>query len=151
MVLLAASVCTRGGTAILSRQFRDMKKQRVEALLATFPRIADLKSQHTSVEYENVRFLYQPVNEFFVVLITNCQSNILEDVETLKLFAQVITSMCRSCEEREIIVNAFELISAFDEIAFNSYPEKLTTFQVQQFLEMDSHEEKIQDIIEKVI
>ncbi|KAL2753632.1 hypothetical protein ACRALDRAFT_1051854 [Sodiomyces alcalophilus JCM 7366] len=149
MVVLAASICTRGGKAVLSRQFREMPRSRVEALLASFPKLADSGTQHTTVEQDNVRFVYQPLDELYMVLITNRQSNILQDIDSLHLFAQVVTSTCRNLDEREILKNAYELLSAFDELVTLGYRENLTISQIKTFLEMESHEERIQDIISR--
>ena len=85
-----------------------------------------------------------------MVLITNRQSNILQDIDSLHLFAQVVTSICKSLDEREILRNAYELLSAFDEIVTLGYRENLSLSQIKTFLEMDSHEERIQEIISKV-
>ncbi|KAK5091040.1 coatomer subunit delta [Lithohypha guttulata] len=147
MVVLAASIITRGGKAILSRQFREINRSRVEALLASFPKLADAGTQHTTVEQDNVRFVYQPLDELYMVLITNKQSNILQDIDSLHLFAQVVTSICKKLDEREILRNAFELLSAFDELVTMGYRENLTMAQIKTFLEMESHEERIQEII----
>ncbi|KAH7037836.1 coatomer subunit delta [Microdochium trichocladiopsis] len=147
MVVLAASICTRGGKAVLSRQFREMPRSRIEALLASFPKLADSGTQHTTVEQDNVRFVYQPLDELYMVLITNRQSNILQDIDSLHLFAQVVTSTCKSLDEREILRNAYELLSAFDELVTLGYRENLTISQIKTFLEMESHEERIQEII----
>lgn len=149
-VVLAASVCTRGGKAVLSRQFREMPRSRIEALLASFPKLADSGTQHTIVEQDNVRFVYQPLDELYMVLITNRQSNILQDIDSLHLFAQVVTSTCRTLDEREILRNAYELLSAFDELVTLGYRENLTISQIRTFLEMESHEERIQEIIARV-
>lgn len=147
MVVLAASICTRGGKAVLARAFHDMKRSRIEALLASFPKAADSGTQHTTVEQDNVRFVYQPLDELYMVLITNKQSNILQDIDSLHLFAQVVTSTCKSLDEREILRNAYELLSAFDELVTLGYRENLTISQIKTFLEMESHEERIQEII----
>ncbi|EXJ83483.1 hypothetical protein A1O1_07106 [Capronia coronata CBS 617.96] len=147
MVILAASVCTRGGKPLLSRQFREIQKSRVEGLLASFPKLADSSTQHTTVEQENVRFVYQPLDELYLVLITNKNSNILQDIDSLHLFGQVVTSICKRLDEREILRNAFELLSAFDELVTMGYRENLTLSQIKTFLEMESHEERIQEII----
>lgn len=147
MVVLAASICTRGGKAVLSRQFREIARSRVEALLASFPKLADSGSQHTTVEQDNVRYVYQPLDELYMVLITNRQSNILQDIDSLHLFAQVVTSICKTLDEQEILRNAFELLSAFDELVSMGYRENLTLNQIKTFLEMESHEERIQEII----
>ncbi|CAK37425.1 hypothetical protein CBS115989_9184 [Aspergillus niger] len=149
MVVLAASICTRGGKAVLSRQFREIARSRIEALLASFPKLADSGTQHTTVEQDNVRFVYQPLDELYIVLITNRQSNILQDIDSLHLFAQVTTSICKSLDEREILRNAFELLSAYDELVTLGYRENLSLTQIKTFLEMESHEERIQEIIER--
>lgn len=151
MVVLAASVCTRGGKPIISRQFRELTKDRVTTLLSNFPTLLSNsnQSQHTAVEDEFTRYIYQPLEEFYVVLITNKHSNILQDIDTLHLFTQSITSILRNIDEREIYENCFELLSAFDEIICLGYKENLTSSQIITFLEMDSHEERIQEIIER--
>ncbi|KAK4455959.1 hypothetical protein QBC34DRAFT_388462 [Podospora aff. communis PSN243] len=147
MVVLAASICTRGGKAVLARAFHDMKRSRIEALLAAFPKAADSGTQHTTVEQDNVRFVYQPLDELYMVLITNKQSNILQDIDSLHLFSQVVSSICKSLDEREILKHAFDILSAFDELVTLGYRENLSIGQIKTFLEMESHEERIQEII----
>jgi|SRR5579862_50516 len=129
-----------------------MPKSRIEALLASFPKLTNTTTgaQHTTVETDTVRYVYQPLEELYMVLITTKRSNILADIESLHLFAQVVSSVCRSLDEREIARNAFELLSAFDEIVCYGYREHLTLPQVRSILEMESHEEKIQEIISRV-
>jgi hypothetical protein len=127
-----------------------MQRSRIEALLASFPKLADTGTQHTTVEQDNVRFVYQPLDELYMVLITNRQSNILQDIDSLHLFAQVVTSTCKTLDEREILKNAYELLSAFDELVTLGYRENLTIGQIKTFLEMESHEERIQEIISRV-
>ena len=88
-------------------------------------------------------------------------SNILEDLETLRLFSRVIPEYCRSvfsignsCErvltqtlrnmdEADILDNSFSLIFAFDEIVALGYRESVNLAQIRTFVEMDSHEEKV--------
>ncbi len=124
-----------------------MQRSRIEALLASFPKLADSGTQHTICEQDNVRYVYQPLDELYMVLITNLQSNILQDINSLHLFAQVVSSICKSLDEREILKNAFELLTSFDEIVTLGYRENLTMSQIKTFLDMESHEERIQEII----
>ncbi|KAE9966097.1 hypothetical protein BLS_007223 [Venturia inaequalis] len=146
-MILNASICTRGGKVVVSRSFREISRSRIEALLASFPKLATSGSQHTVVEANSVRYVWQPLDELYLVLITNLGSNILQDIDSLHLYAQVVTSICKSLDEREILKHAFDLLSAFDELVTQGYRENLTLSQIKTFLEMESHEERIQEII----
>nr|CAD7204753.1 unnamed protein product [Timema douglasi] len=143
MVLIAAAVCTKAGKTIVSRQFVEMTKARIEGLLSAFPKLMSTGKQHTFVETESVRYVYQPLEKLYMLLITTKASNILEDLETLRLFSRVIPEYCRSMEESEIADNAFNLIFAFDEIVALGYRESVNLAQIRTFVEMDSHEEKV--------
>ncbi|XP_055374809.1 coatomer subunit delta [Condylostylus longicornis] len=143
MVLIASAVCTKSGKVIISRQFVEMTKARIEGLLAAFPKLMTTGKQHTFVETDSVRYVYQPMEKLYMLLITTKASNILEDLETLRLFSKVIPEYCHSLEEKEIVENAFNLIFAFDEIVALGYRESVNLAQIKTFVEMDSHEEKV--------
>ncbi|KAF8925210.1 Adaptor complexes medium subunit family-domain-containing protein [Dissophora ornata] len=149
MVVLAISICTKSGKALISRQFREMTRARIEGLIASFPKLTSSGQQHTTIETDHVRYVYQPLEDLFVVLITNKQSNILQDIDTLQLVSRVVSSVCRPTDAHEIDRNAFELLSSFDEIISLGYRENVNLAQVGSISEMDSHEEKIQEMIEK--
>ncbi|KAH8414696.1 hypothetical protein KR215_000121, partial [Drosophila sulfurigaster] len=142
-VLVAAAVCTKNGKVILSRQFVEMTKARIEGLLAAFPKLMTAGKQHTYVETDSVRYVYQPMEKLYMLLITTKASNILEDLETLRLFSKVIPEYSHSLDEKEIVENAFNLIFAFDEIVALGYRESVNLAQIKTFVEMDSHEEKV--------
>jgi hypothetical protein len=67
-----------------------MTRIRIEGLLAAFPKLVGTGKQHTYVETENVRYVYQPLDQgaMYLLLVTNKQSNILEDLDTLRLLSK---------------------------------------------------------------
>ena len=60
--------------ALVSRQYVDMSRIRIEGLLAAFPKLVGSGKQHTYVETENVRYVYQPMEVRWVLLGRHCKS-----------------------------------------------------------------------------
>lgn len=147
MVVLSAEVTTRIGKVLMARQFVEMSRIRIEGLLAAFPKLISTDSQHTFVETESIRYVYYPVDQLYVLLITNKQSNIMEDLDTLRLLAKVVPETCHGHSEEDVVKNVFELTFAVDEVVSIGYKENVTLDQIHTFCEMDSHEEKLQKII----
>ncbi|PQM33936.1 coatomer subunit delta [Prunus yedoensis var. nudiflora] len=147
MVVLASSIISKSGKVLVSRQFVDMSRIRIEGLLAAFPKLVGTGKQHTYVETENVRYVYQPIESLYLLLVTNKQSNILEDLETLRLLSKLVPEYSLSLDEEGICRTAFELIFAFDEVISLGHKENVTVAQVKQYCEMESHEEKLHKLV----
>nr|KYP69144.1 Coatomer subunit delta [Cajanus cajan] len=158
MVVLAASIVSKSGKVLVSRQFVDMTRIRIEGLLAAFPKLVGTGKQHTYVETENVRYVYQPIEALYLLLVTNKNSNILEDLETLRLLSKLegsggfkidhmVPEYSYSLDEEGICKHAFELIFAFDEVIALGHKENVTVAQVKQYCEMESHEEKLHKLV----
>lgn len=152
MVVLSAAICTKTGKALISRQFVEMTRIRIEGLLASFPKLlgSDAK-QHTFVETDSVRYVYQPMENLYLLLITNKASNIVEDLDTLRLLSKVVPDIAGTANnltEEKVTDKCFELIFAFDEvITAGGYRENINLQQIRTNLEMDSHEEKLHNMI----
>merc|ERR1719335_2024005 len=99
---------------------------------------------HTFIETETVRYVYQPMESLHLVVVTNKSSNILEDIETLRLLAKVVQDCCSIQVNEETILKA-----AFDEVVSFGYRESVTLSQIKTYCEMDSHEEKLHQMIEQ--
>ena len=106
--------------------------------------------QHTYVETENVRYVYQPLENgtMYLLLVTNKASNILEDLDVLRMLAKTLPEYCyQQVDEEGVSKAAFELIFAFDEVISAGHKENVTMNQIRTFMEMESHEEKLHKMI----
>ncbi|EGG05432.1 uncharacterized protein MELLADRAFT_116836 [Melampsora larici-populina 98AG31] len=152
MVVLAAAVVTKGGKPVIARVFKDLPRARIESLLSTFPKLVPPSSQHTVIDdpASAIRYVYQPLEDLWLVVLTNRQSNILQDIDTLHLLSRIVSDFCRgSVTESEVLSRSFEVLSSFDEVVSLGYREKVDLNGIRSVMEMESHEEKIQDIIAK--
>ncbi|XP_074277372.1 coatomer subunit delta-like [Silene latifolia] len=132
--------------ALVSRQFVEMSRIRIEALLGAFPKLIGTGKQHTYVETEIVRYVYHPIEALYLLVVTNKQSNILEDLDTLRMLSKLVREYAY-CLDEEGIRAGFELIFAFDEMISLGHKENVTVAQVKQYCEMESHEEKLHKLV----
>mmetsp|Transcript_2751 Transcript_2751/g.5317 ORF Transcript_2751/g.5317 Transcript_2751/m.5317 type:complete len:541 (-) Transcript_2751:34-1656(-) len=147
MVVLAAAVLSKSGKVLFSRQYVDMTRLRIEGILAAFPKLIESGSegvgkQHTYVETGSIRYVYQPIEGLYLVLVTTRGSNIVEDLDTLRLLSKVIPEYSMVTED-EVTSNVFDLIFAFDEVLLLGYKDNITLDGIRTNLEMDSHNEKL--------
>lgn len=152
MVVLSAAIVTKGGRPVISRQFREFPRARLESLLATFPKLIPPSSQHTVIDDPTsaIRYVYQPLDDLWLIVLTNRQSNILQDIDTLHLLSRIVSDFCRgTVTESEVLGRSFEVLSSFDEVICMGYREKIDLNGIRSVMEMESHEEKIQEIIAK--
>ena len=147
MVVLSAVILTKSSKMLLARQFVPTTRLRIESLVAAFPKLVEADSQHTFVETSDVRYVFQPLEQLYLLLITNKQSNIMEDLDTLQMMSKLVSDHCTSATEEGVSAKKFELIFAFDEVLALGHKEGVTLQQIKTYLEMDSHEEKLHQII----
>lgn len=149
-MVIASSICTKTGKALVSRQFVEMPRTRIEGLLASFPKLMTPGQQHTTVETETIRYVYQPIGEeMYAVLITSRKNNIVQDMDTLQLIARAVSDICDVNDQEGIASRGFDLLVAFDEIIAQGYRDNIDLAKLRTIMEMESHEEEIQKIIER--
>jgi hypothetical protein len=152
-VVLCASVLSKSGRILLARAFTAMPRHRLEGYLQSFPKLlgagADASSaSHTFVETDSLRYVYQPMESLYVLLLTTKHSNIVDDLECLRALAKLLPEYCGSTSEAAVCQRVFELTFAVDELVTpGGVREHVTLQQIKTFTEMDSHEEKLQKII----
>jgi len=153
MVVISAAVCTRNGKCLVSRQFVEITRIRIEGLLGAFPKLLggeNKQQQHTFIETDSVRYLYQPLESLYLILVTNKASNIVQDLETLRLLSKVVPDISGGLTENLILEKCFELVFAFDEaITTGGYQDATSLQQIRTNLEMQSQNEELHLMIKK--
>jgi len=154
MVILSVAIISSGERCktLLARQFVEMSRLRVEGLLGAFPKLIESVRcrDHTFIETETVRYVYQPMESLHLVIVTNKSSNILEDQETLRLLAKVVQDTCQiQVSEEEVVKRAFDIVFAFDEVISFGHRDSVTLSQIKTYCEMDSHEENLHKMIQQ--
>lgn len=160
MVVISAAVVSKTRT-LVARQYLEISRLQVEGLLSAFNKLVDSREDHTFVETEFARFVYQPMEAgLYLVLITTKNSNMIENLETLRLLSKLLQEICHGrpapsstqssiTNEEAVLNNAFDIIFAFDEAISFGYREPVTCAQINQFVDMESHEERLHQMIQQ--
>ena len=143
MGIHSASIITKKGEILVSRQFSKLSKLKMEEYMSNLPKLISSEQQHSFIELESVRYLYQPVEEYYLVLLTSKGSNIIEDLEVLKLLYSLLLLVCKPLEEQTILDNYLTIILGFDDVVSLGYRESVTLTQIQSYLLMESANEKV--------
>ncbi|PHJ16327.1 coatomer delta [Cystoisospora suis] len=124
MTVISACILSRQ-KPLLARQFVEISKVRIEGLMNAFLKLVENAGagDHTYVESDCVRYVYQPLESLYLVLLTTKKSNILEDLQTLRVFATIVQDACSSAGlsggvnvEEVVLENAFSIIFMLDEL-----------------------------------
>ncbi len=76
-----------------------------------------------------------PMQGLYLLLVTNRNSNILEDLDTLRMLSKLIPEYSGPMLDEESVGRAaFDLIFAFDEVISNGHKENITVQQVRASL-----------------
>ncbi|EZG71576.1 coatomer subunit delta [Gregarina niphandrodes] len=150
MVVLCAAIVSKTGP-LVSRQYVPIDKLRLEALLSRFITVVATNPDKTSIETDNVRFLYVPIGGLYAVLITDLVSNIILDFDTLRVMQHTLLDLCQSDYRPENILKlSYDLLFAFDElISPGGFHEYVTEENVQELCTMESAAERLQVMLAK--
>jgi hypothetical protein len=144
MVVISASLLTKDGKILLARQFLEITRVQLDALLGSFIRQIDGERQHTYMENESARFIYLPLdNNIYLTLLTSKDSNIVDDIETLRTLQKIVQHYCPyGVSEGTILKASFDIVFAFDDVITMGYRESITLSQILSYAEMESEEER---------
>lgn len=144
MVIVSVGLVNKQSKVLLSRQFVDITRGQIEGFLSSFTNLVDSSRQHSFVENESVRFIYQPIDSIYLVLVTTKDSNIVDNLETLRLLHKVVNHYCPfGLDEGLILKNSFDIILACDDVISFGHRESVTLNQLLTYADMESAEEKL--------
>lgn len=107
--------------------------------------------QHTFIEKDCLRYLFQPVEDNFVVVLTNRSSNVIADLRAVAQFAGITSSTLRSKDTDQYTEDVcFSLLLAFDEVYSELGIAVNNQDTLREVLAMESNEEAIQEAILQV-
>ena len=142
MAALSVVICDKNAKIIFARQFFNISRMDLEEYIVQFSRGVDTCKEITHFESDKVRYIFIPIDTFYLILITTKNSNIIEDTEILKLIYRLIQDLCDSINQESIIKNAFEIMLGIDDIVSLGYRNGVNLGQIKQYLQMESAEEK---------
>ncbi len=142
MAAMSIVICSKTAKVIFARQFVPMTRRELEEYVVQFSRGIDSCKDITHFESDKVRYLFIPIDTFFLILITSRTSNIIEDTEILKLIYRLVQDVCGAVDYESITQNAFELMMGVDDIVCLGYRSGANIAQVKQYMQMESLEEK---------
>lgn len=139
----AFSIISNTGKLIISRQFTHQNRSKLESELAAFPKLA-VNSHHSYIDTEDIRFIYQEVNDMYILIIVSKDMNIIESLEALSLFINITRDIVGEIDitEDKIVEKGLDLIFAYDECVFDGFKQNFDVTDIKKFLEMESEEEK---------
>ena len=142
MAALSVVICNKSARIVFARQFFNISRMDLEEYIVQFSRGVDTCKEITHFESDKVRYIFIPIDTFYLILITTKNSNIIEDTEILKLIYRLIQDLCDSVNQESIIKNAFEIMLGIDDIVSLGYRNSVNLGQIKQYLQMESAEEK---------
>jgi coatomer subunit delta len=131
MVIISATICDKTGKILVARQYQNITKMALEENIKNFPKSIISTQQHTFVENNNLRYVYLPIDVFYLVLLTNKNSNMIEDLETIRLLHKLVLEQCSSgVSEATILKKSLDIVLCFDDVISFGYRESVTFAQV---------------------
>lgn len=143
-------ICDSTGTPLVFKKVSELPSPLVKASLSDMVKSITPEKQHLLFENESVRIIYQPVGSYYLAIATSKTSNIIMDVECLKLVTDIYFEYCHDNSEESILEAAFDLLFAFDEIFACGLPQSLRIDQLKSILKMESPEEDAFEALARV-
>jgi hypothetical protein len=142
MVVLSTAICNKNAKIIFARQFIPMSRLELEEHIVHFSRNIDSCMDSTHLETDTHRYIFIPFESLYLLVITTIHSNVIEDIEILKMIYRLLQDLCGNITKDSVVDNAFELSLGIDDIVSVGNRESITVPQIKQLIAMESQEEK---------
>jgi len=142
MVAFSCIICNKNAKIIFARQFIKMSRMELEEHVVQFTRNIESCKENNTFEAEKIRYIFIPIEHLYLILLTDKDSNLIEDLEIIKIIYRLIQEICGSISESTIVNNSFDLLLGIDDIVNMGYRDAVSIAQIKQFLLMDSQDEK---------
>ncbi|MES1922932.1 hypothetical protein MHBO_004463, partial [Bonamia ostreae] len=150
MALISAAIIDSNGKPILSRQFKDISSIKIGSILSIFPKLLGNGRNINYVEKDDIRYIYRPLDDLFLLLVTSLESNFLSDLDLLNVLSKSVLDICNGQNEASIRQNCFEIIHAIDEAVFQGYKQiSKNSFDLMKAVNFDSKEDQLMDLMLK--
>jgi len=114
--------------------------------IQSLPKSMQGSKQHTFVEIGNLRYLYTPMEELYLVIV-GTKGNILEEMEVLRVLKNCVQAKLEGGGESAFRENAFDILMMVDDVVSFQGREAVSKEQVHEYLLMQSTEEKLNRIL----
>ena len=106
------------GSLLLARQFTQLSKMQLEEWAKNMPKLIRKDQQHTFIEDTLIRYVYQSLDEMYLVLVVDKSSNMIEDMEIIKLLHKTLIEIfsTKKLTVSSVLDNWVDLLLAFDDI-----------------------------------
>jgi hypothetical protein len=141
MVVISTAICNKNAKLIFARQFEPITRMQLEEYIVHFSRSVD-SNESTIIETDRVRYIYIPIDQLYLILITTRSSNMIEGIEILKLIYRLLQDQCETVSESQIKLKACDFALGIDDIVNQGVRDGINIPQVKQLLQMESQDEK---------
>lgn len=143
MVIISASIISKSGKIVMSRQFLEISKANIQSKLKYFHERVNTNMDQSYIEDENSRYIFLPIDELYLTLITDKESNLIDDFNTLRRLCEIVRFFCQYdfsiIRIQKLVVN---IVMAFDDFICMGYSNPCHLIEIISNVLMESAEEK---------
>ncbi len=141
---------TSEGRLIFYRNYAPISQSLFEDFAFSLPQTMKKESQHTFAVHGQYRLIYLPIEGLLLSLVTDKNSNILEDIESVAVMKEVVSSIIGSQPDQTAIFDHYvDLVLAFDDMVNLNTRNAISKTQISALLEMESNNEKIHNAMQE--